>query len=167
MAKWFRFRVLSLLILVSVIGVALATYLAFYRPGNVSIRLSSGELLINHEDIQSVDWDAQRYNLRPGLKAELSKRFHAEGGLIGGIPFEFCIDNDTLFTGRLTTSLSSFGFSEIAINLLPISQNDAVVDLEWGYPASPAPDRNVDPRFSHRLYTSLWLDGKLNLKKGK
>jgi hypothetical protein len=82
MAKWFRFRVLSLLILVSVIGIGLAIYL---------------------------DWESQRYQLRPGLKHELSRRFQKEGGLIGGVPFQFCIDDDIIFTGRSTSSFSSFG----------------------------------------------------------
>jgi hypothetical protein len=109
MAKWFRFRVLSLLILVSVIGIGLAIYLALYQPGDVSIRNNSGEILIGHDDIQSVDWESQRYQLRPGLKHELSRRFQKEGGLIGGVPFQFCIDDDIIFTGRSTSSFSSFG----------------------------------------------------------
>ncbi len=162
MGKFFRFRLLSLLILVSVIGITLATYLSFYQPGNISIRTRSGEALIGHDDIQYVDWDAQRYHLRSGLENELSERLYREGGLIGGIPFQFCIDDDPIFTGRVTSLFSSFSFTDIAIVLAPGSKSEAGLELEWGYPSSPPPDRNVDPRFGHRLYTSLWLDGKLD-----
>lgn len=163
MSKLFRFRLLSLLILVSVIGITLGTYLAFYQPGNISIRTSSGEVLIDHDDIQFVDWDTQRYHLRPGLENELSERFHQEGGLIGGVPFQFCIDDDPIFTGRFTSPFSSLSFPDIAILLQPPgSQSDAVIELDWEYASSPPPERKLDPRFPHRLYTSLWLDGKLD-----
>ncbi len=163
----FRFRVLSLLILVTVIGIVLAVYMVLNKPGDVSIRTNFGEILIGHDDIQFVDWDEQRYYLRPGLKRKLSERFHKEGGLIGGVPFQFCIDDDTIFSGRLTSSISSFGFTDIAIDLLQASPNDDVIELANGYPADPAPKRNADPRFRHRVYTSLWLDGKLNPTNGK
>ena len=76
-------------------------------------------------------------------------------------PVQFCVDDDSIFTGRFTTSLSSIGFTDIAIDIFAAGENDTMVKLECGYPAGPAPDRATDPRFSHRLYTSLWLGGKL------
>ena len=155
-----KFRLSTLLFVVIASALLFGIYASQFGPGDVSIRTASGKTLIANDDILSVDWENQKYELRSGLKGELIERLRAEGGLIGGVPFQLCVDDDPILNGRWTSALSSFGFTEVAI-VIDSGETDTI-KIQLGYPARATPrKRRNDPRFRHRIYSSLWFDGKL------
>lgn len=166
MAKPFQFRFLTMLIVVTLICIGIGIYFQKNRPGQLSIRLLSGETLISHDDILFVDWDSQEFDLRKGLKSQLHKSLSGQG-LIGGIPFELCIGDEIIYAGRITSSFSSFGFEGYAIDLMPTSPADDTIAIQWGYPVSPNLPHENDIRFKHRKYISLLMAGKLTKQDGE
>ena len=154
--KKLQFRLSSLLLLATLVAICVGFYLGAYRPGDISIRSTDGNVVLSEDDIVSVDWKTQTYELTNSGMAKLTQ---LRTGLSS--PYEFCIDDDVVYTGNVTTPLSSFSLEGPVISVFPRTGTRNTITIDWGYPSSASPDRQDDPRFRHRIYTSLWLSGKL------
>ena len=154
--KRIQFRLSSLLLLATLAAICVAVYLGTYRPGDISIRSIDGDVILSEDDIVSVDWKTQTYELTSSGMAKLTQ---LRTGLSS--PYQFCIDDDVIYTGNVTTPLSSFSVEGPVISVFPRARTKNRITIDWGYPSSVNPDRQDDPRFRHRIYTSLWLSGKL------
>lgn len=113
----------------------------------------NGFLFLHSDEIAKYHWDEHRIVLKdPDAKEVLHKIF--EGRLVGGTPFYIVIDGKIALSGHLTTMLSSISVSGVCIDLHPVSEGDADLKLELGYPAAPQVV-DEDPRDNLQLFEAL------------
>ena len=145
--KTSQYRLSTLLILVTLVALCLW---AFGRPGAVSIRSASGEVLVAYEDILSVDWPSQEYYIS---KEGMDRLAQSQAGLI--TPFQVCLNDEVIYTGNIVSHLSSL-IPEGPVIFLDHHLVDYKEPIRIGKPFG-----GVDLRTERRIHTSLWVDGKL------
>jgi hypothetical protein len=155
---------------VIVIGIVAALVVFRAEPGpppipsdpadQVKFLANDGTVLIADADIVSYTWASHMMTLRSGKQRELRKD-HL-GTLVSGVPFTLSVDGEALYTGTMTTIVSSFSFRTPVLVIdgcWPDLKEDQVC-IQLGFPSDKffAGD---DPRDDPRLRAALQSSGRL------
>ena len=144
-----------MLITAALISLGIGLYLNVNGPGKISIRSANGHTLVSHDDIIFVDWGTQTFQLN---KTGIDKLIMASDAR-----FQFCVDENVIYIGSIISPLVS---SIPPGPLIYCSQFSTDFTIEGSNPVEIQFFRgplytDKDPRFRHRIYTSLWASGKL------
>ena len=152
--------------LVGVLSVVFAIYFRPIQPVTLSLRSNhASAFLFDHvvlqdDEILAYDWDSHTLFIPPGMKMRLHQELGPQD-LVSGIPFEFFIDDRSIYSGHFVTSLSSSSMDGLVIDLCPDSYADDRLAMTWDYPAQNGSRIPVDPRYDNRVYRELWRSGRL------
>ena len=75
--------------------------------------------------------------------------------LVAGVPFDFCVDDDVIYSGHFVTSFSSSCVDGLVINICPIPRAADQLQLTWGYPSQNTKRIAGDPRYDSRVFTEI------------
>lgn len=165
-----QFRIVTLLVFTTIVA-AIVVFYGKYGPGEVSFRAESFDILdgqlvqnsgtlIRQEDIVSVDWDLQEFEVREGVKSKVIAKMRSDQ-LGPCIRFEFCIDDEPLYDGTfMLAGWSIYPKSPGQVVLIDITQ-DNKFRIGWPSPHAAGEHLKDDLRFQTRIYNSLWAAGKL------
>ena len=118
---------------------------------SVKIRDVDGSELISQNDILAYDIDRHVMTLAPGVRDRISP----SQSLIGGSPFEVCVEGVTQYSGRFTTSLSSQSIDDVVIDLMAPGLDDNQLQISLGYPTRECYTHKNDPRESETVIAAL------------
>lgn len=147
-----RSRLSTMLILAGVV-LGLAVLVGALKPGHVTIRNKSGEILVEHDEFVSVDWESQTFVVGDSVWGKLNANLSS--------PFQVCVDDDVIYTGAITSMLSSLSVDGPVIEYPLGSPQPDSLTIQWGYPRQSITKVANDTRFSRRTYNSFWWSGKL------
>ena len=149
MAINFRFTISTMLIATLVCALVIAVCLRNYGPGHVSIRIN-GAVAITHDEIVSVDWNSQSYTLTDNAHTRIANMAWTTPPISD---FSITVNEDVVSTGYYMSPLSSHIPTEGPVTYLIDNPN---VLRPTVIPKTPP------ATFRSRLYTSLWMAGKLS-----
>ena len=157
MNRRLQFGLAFLLAVITVCSVFFAIYFEPVPPSKLSIWTSSHvpvQTGVNDHEILSYDWNSQTLHISPGMKAKMHDQLVGQN-LIAGVPFDFRVDDDIIYSGHFVTSFSSSCKGGLVVNLCPIPPASDQLQLTWGYPIQD-PKRIVgDPRYNSRVFNEI------------
>lgn len=129
----------------------------------IEIRGDDGVVLVPAREIKSYDWTTHTITLPPGGRARLRGRV-PNRQIVSGASFTVTVGDETLYSGRFTTVLSSRSFDEptIVINgqSLDPKLGEDQIRIQLGYPTEEF-FTGDDPREGDQLRVALKAAGKL------
>jgi len=130
----------------------------------VDIRDDAGHVLIAADRIVSYDWSTHTLTLAPGERAKLAAELHKNKQLVSGIPFAINIGGKPIYSGKITSLVSSFSLATPVIvidqKIVEPKLSDDQLRIQLGYPTSQF-FQGEDPRGNPQLRTALRSAGKL------
>lgn len=126
----------------------------------VEVRANDGTVLIADTDIVSYVWASHTMTLRSGKRRELMDGLRRT--IVSGEPFTLSVGDDALYTGTITTIVSSYSFHTpvLVINGCWPDPKEDQVCIQLGYP-SGSYFIGDDPRDDPRLRAALESSGRL------
>jgi len=145
---------------------AAASLAAPPRP-SVDIRSSDGRVLVAADQIRSYEWATHTLTLAPRVREALARKLRTDR-IVSGIPFSVAVDGKAVYSGTLTTSLSSFSFATPVVVVDAVGEEWGVgaeqLRVQLGYPSAMF-FKGEDPRSNPRIREALKTGDKLTEAK--
>ena len=134
------------------------------EPAAIDIRDDAGHVLIAADRIVSYDWPTHTLTLAPGERAKLAAEIHKNKQLVSGIPITINIGGKPIYSGKITSLVSSFSLATLVIvidqKIIEPKLSDDHLRIQLGYPTGQF-FQGDDPRGKPQLRTAYRAAGKL------
>src|SRR5688500_9755226 len=129
----------------------------------LDIRTADGKVMITSDQIRSYDWTTHTMTLAPKVRDELAQRLRSER-IVSGVPFEVSVGGKAIYSGTMTSVVSSISFSTpvivVDLPLVEEKQGEDQIRIQLGYPGTNF-FQGEDPRGDRRIWEALKTSRKL------